>query len=317
MNPSAFFRYCLAFLLFWSGLATAQRDLTPAEAEDIGRRIWHNEGLGKLENLAVWNAGEDFPSFGIGHFIWYPAGAGGIFEESFPRLLQHIARERALPAWLVETRGAPWRSREEFLAASDGPQLRELRALLADTVAQQTVLIVARMRAALPTMLGALDAPDVRARVERQFHRVAEAPNGLYALIDYINFKGEGSNPRERYRGEGWGLLQVLEQMDEGATDVMTEFARSADAVLTRRVANADRDESRWLAGWRKRVETTRVAERQRRVCWPSFPPCRQMPGKKTCSTCWTRAEPARRVLKTGPDCRPRRRSIDSGKSGI
>lgn len=234
----------------------AQSSLTPTEAEEIGRRIWHNEGLGKPENLAVWNPGEDFPSFGIGHFIWYPAGVSGIFEESFPQLLRHIAQQRELPAWLAGAPGAPWRSREEFLAAVDGPELRELRALLADTVAQQTVFIVARMQSALPAMLAALDSPEARARVERQFHRVASAPNGLYALIDYVNFKGEGSNPRERYRGEGWGLLQVLERMDESAADVMAEFARAADFVLTRRVANADRDESRWLAGWRKRVET-------------------------------------------------------------
>ena len=112
------------------------------------------------------------------------------------------------------------------------------------------------MQAALPVMLAAIDAPEVRARVERQFHRVSGAPNGLYALIDYVNFKGEGSNPRERYRGQGWGLLQVLEQMDEHADDDMKEFARSADFVLTRRVANADRDESRWLPGWRKRLQT-------------------------------------------------------------
>lgn len=234
----------------------AIRPPTAAEAAEIGRKIWRNEGAGKPENLAVWNAGEDFPSFGIGHFIWYPVGVSGPFEESFPQLLRHLGEDRALPAWLAGARGAPWRSREEFIAASDGPELRELRRLLGETVAQQTGFIVARMQAALPVMLAAIDAPEVRARVERQFHRVAGAPNGLYALIDYVNFKGEGSNPRERYRGQGWGLLQVLEQMDEHADDVMKEFARSADFVLTRRVANADRDESRWLPGWRKRLQT-------------------------------------------------------------
>ena len=29
-------------------------------------------------------------------------------------------------------------------------------------------------------------------------------------MIDYVNFKGDGLKPTERYKGEGWGLLQVL-----------------------------------------------------------------------------------------------------------
>ena len=29
--------------------------------------------------------------------------------------------------------------------------------------------------------------------------------------MDYVNFKGEGVSSSERYRGQGWGLLQVLE----------------------------------------------------------------------------------------------------------
>ncbi len=230
--------------------------LSEAEAAAIGRQIWRNEGAGRIENLTVWNQGEDFPSFGIGHFIWYPAGVSGVFEESFPQLLQHLSASRDLPSWLATARGAPWRSREEFIAAIDGAELKELRRLLSETLAPQTGFIVARMQAALPKMLAALDDASARTRVERQFYRVAAAPNGLYALIDYVNFKGEGSNPRERYRGEGWGLLQVLERMDERADEVMAEFVRAADFVLTRRVNNADRDESRWLPGWRKRLQT-------------------------------------------------------------
>ena len=45
-----------------------------------------------------WNAGEDFPSLGIGHFIWYRAGQQEIFEESFPQLLSFLKRQQvALP----------------------------------------------------------------------------------------------------------------------------------------------------------------------------------------------------------------------------
>jgi hypothetical protein len=74
--------------------------------------------------------------------------------------------------------------------------------------------------------------------------------------VDYVNFKGEGTLETERYKGEGWGLLQVLETMGEGPA--LQEFSRAADKVLTRRVQNSppERGEQRWLAGWRSRVRS-------------------------------------------------------------
>ena len=70
--------------------------------------------------------------------------------------------------------------------------------------------VARRLEEALPKMLSVLpesERPLVRAR----FYRVASHPNGVYALVDYVNFKGEGIAPSERYSGVGWGLLQVLE----------------------------------------------------------------------------------------------------------
>ncbi len=43
--------------------------------------------------------------------------------------------------------------------------------------------------------------------------RVADTHGGWYPLIDYINFKGKGIKETEKYNGEGWGLLQVLQTM--------------------------------------------------------------------------------------------------------
>lgn len=241
----------------WSaGVGAPLLALTPEQAEEIGRRIWQNEGRGLVENLTVWNAGEDFPSFGIGHFIWYPAGVTGPFEESFPELIARLrASGRTLPSWLEETAHAPWASREEFLAVRGGSEMAELRDLLRDSIAEQTAYIIERMEAALPRMLDAASSAAARSHIEKQFRRMMADPRGAYALIDYVNFKGDGSSPRERYRGEGWGLLQVLERMDPAA-DPIPEFVAAADYVLTRRVANAPRDESRWLPGWRKRLST-------------------------------------------------------------
>src|SRR3954467_13922616 len=75
--------------------------LTDAEAEAVGRKIWKNESGATIDGLTHWNKGEDFASLGIGHFIWYKAGARGPFTESFPGLLDALAASgRTLPAWL-------------------------------------------------------------------------------------------------------------------------------------------------------------------------------------------------------------------------
>jgi len=133
--------------------------------------------------------------------------------------------------------------------------MKELRSLLADTIAFQAKFAGLRLERALPQMLSA--APNAeRHKVQANFERVAREPQGLYALVDYVNFKGEGTLPSERYRGEGWGLLQVLGEMGNGPASL--EFSRAADKVLTRRVANAPvtRNERRWLPGWRNRIRT-------------------------------------------------------------
>ncbi len=246
----------LVTLLVLPTLASAKITLTDAQAVDIGQKIWQNEGLGRVDYLTVWNEGEDFPSFGIGHFIWYPQGVDGPFVASFLVLRDYLAVHMKLPGWLVEAKYSPWQSREVFYQQFDSLQMRELRQLLEQSVSLQVEVIIQRMEAALPKMLRAAAEPDLRAYLEQQFYKVAAEPSGPYALIDYINFKGEGVALRERYQGEGWGLLQVLMNMNPQASDVMAEFIRSADAVLTQRVNNAPRDESRWLLGWRKRLQS-------------------------------------------------------------
>jgi hypothetical protein len=134
-------------------------------------------------------------------------------------------------------------------------KMKELRAFLADTVDLQAEFLAQRLQEALPKML-AEASPDTRGRVEKQFRRVATSSKGRYALIDYVNFKGEGVLHTERYKGQGWGLLQVLQEMPEGEGAGAADFSRAAAAVLKRRVANSPpgRGESRWLGGWLNRV---------------------------------------------------------------
>jgi len=230
--------------------------LTTQQTESIGKKIWLNEGAGKPENLIIWNKNEAFPSLGIGHFIWFPKNTQLPFEESFPALLRHIQKKHALPAWLTPLSHAPWNNRNEFIDNIHSPKMQELRNLLENTIPLQVEFIIQRLEKALPKMLNSVSDESSKTHIKEQFYRVANHTNGPYALIDYVNFKGEGTSHKERYKNQGWGLLQVLHNMDKNNEEVMQEFVRSADFVLTRRVENADRDESHWLPGWRKRLET-------------------------------------------------------------
>jgi hypothetical protein len=258
--------HVLAPLIFALLIASLPRPLhaitlSHADILRIGKKVWQNECNGTIAGLTSWNEGEDFASLGIGHFIWYPKERRGPFEESFPKLVSFISKRGAkLPTLLLGAgeKPCPWNSRTEFLRAQHSTEMNQLRRFLADTIDLQAEFLMARLESALPKML-AEAAPSDRANVQEQFERLTKTPQGCYALIDYVNFKGEGVLHTERYQGQGWGLLQVLEAMrgtsDAGAVD---EFARAARTVLTRRVQNspAERHESRWLSGWIRRVNS-------------------------------------------------------------
>jgi hypothetical protein len=233
--------------------------LSDQQKAAIGRKIWQNESGGTLAGLTAWNAGEEFPSLGIGHFIWYPAGRRGPYAESFPEFVRFArARGAQLPA-LAKAPAAPWPDRAAFKADLAGPGLTELRTWLANNVTLQTDFIIARSQAALPALLAAAP-PAERARIQNNYQKVASTPNGTYALIDYVNFKGDGISPAERYNGFGWGLLQVLGGMREvpAGQSAAAEFAASAKRMLDRRIANASpaRPETQWRAGWHNRADT-------------------------------------------------------------
>jgi hypothetical protein len=235
--------------------------LSHSDALKIGNRVWQNECNGTISGLTAWNKGEDFASVGIGHFIWYPKGPRGPFDESFPKLVSFISNRGAkLPTLLLGVgRGqpCPWNSRTEFLRAEHTPEMNQLRRFLVDTIDLQAEFLVARLEAALPKMLA--EAYADRTNVQQQFERLTKTPQGCYALVDYVNFKGEGVLATERYHGQGWGLLQVLEAMHGNSdANAVDEFSRAASAVLTRRVQNAppERHESQWLTGWLRRVNS-------------------------------------------------------------
>ncbi len=251
------FRSAIARQLFLSvlalclaGGAALAEGLSPSQVHKVGLRIWKNECAGTVEGLTSWNRGEDFASLGIGHFIWYPAGTKGPFEESFPGLVTSFKqRGVAMPGWLGKATSCPWSSRQAFVQDAQSERQKELRKLLAGTVREQVEYIMERLNRTVPRLEAA------GGKVVRQnYATLARTPEGLFAMIDYINFKGDGINPSERYHGEGWGLAQVLAEMRGPDTKA---FAEAAKRVLARRVKNSPpaRNEKQWLAGWSNRCD--------------------------------------------------------------
>jgi hypothetical protein len=240
-------------------VVNAATALPRTEALRIGKKIWQNECNGTISGLTSWNSGENFASLGIGHFIWYPQGQPGPFEESFPDLVIFAAAHGAkLPDFLLKhPLHCLWNSRSEFQSAQQSPTMKQLRQFLADTVDLQSQFLVDRLTRSLPKMLD--EAPPMaRDKVRTNFESVSQSSQGCYALVDYVNFKGEGVLHSERYQGQGWGLLQVLEEMNSNWSNAVPEFSRAAATILRRRVANSPpaRNEQRWLAGWLKRVNS-------------------------------------------------------------
>ena len=134
----------------------------------------------------------------------------------------------------------------------------ELRNFLAQQKALQVEFIVERFNLTLSQII--LDFPiSERAKIDGILRKISSDSNtmGLYALIDYVHFKGAGLSSKETYKGQGWGLKQVLQNMLNQPASI-NSFVESAEQILERRVGNAPtaRNEQQWLAGWRKRLQT-------------------------------------------------------------
>ena len=130
----------------------------------IGRKIWQNECGGTVAGLTSWNTGENFASLGIGHFIWYPAGAHGPFEESFPPLVRYVhkARREAARACCSGGTMAPahgTRARN-FSPLPRARKMKELRIFLVDTIDLQADFLVERLQRGV--------AEDARCRTGRE-----------------------------------------------------------------------------------------------------------------------------------------------------
>jgi len=237
--------------------------LKPAQLDWVGQKIFQNECTGQLQCLVHWNDAEAFPSLGIGHFIWYPEGVDERFVESFPALVEYMKqRQLNIPVWLreLEPFDAPWPDKASFEAVENSVRVAELREFLAGSQGIQAEFIVRRAQSSLAKIVESVPE-DRKAQLKTELEALSSTPGGIYSLMDYVNFKGEGLSDTERYNGEGWGLRQVLLAMEANPEiPALDRFRQAAATVLTRRAENAVNpiEKSRWLKGWLKRLETYR-----------------------------------------------------------
>ena len=260
-------RFIFLCALLFTTLFASEIKLTKIQANYIAKKVWQNEGAGLDKYLVHWNDGEDFASVGIGHFIWFSKGHTERFREVFPMVLAFMEkRDVKMPNWLNSKTPLPWNSKTEFYAAKKAKSKKhtELFAFLKSTMSYQAEFMAQRLSQALPQMLESIDDPKRETLVKKRFYEVMHNKDGsinergLYVLLDYTNFKGEGTLKSERYKGQGWGLLQVLEHMNPKETNKLKAFAESAKAMLSRRIKNSPpaRGEERWRKGWNVRLNT-------------------------------------------------------------
>ncbi len=239
--------------------------LSSAEVKWIGQRIYQNECASRPENLIHWNQGEEFPSLGIGHFIWYPANYSGPFQETFPKMFSYVDSFSVAPAWLkrIEPFKAPWQNRDQFQQKRVSNQTLALQKWLQETHEYQALFIVEQFRQRLIEHFELVPVKTSNARLIGLINRLLSFKEGRFALIDYTNFKGIGS-ATEQYQGEQWGLISVLIDVVERQPEfesltnqvLLDEFIQSAKNRLKLRVklAPKSRGEQRWLKGWFTRL---------------------------------------------------------------
>ncbi len=235
-------------------------ELSELDAFAIGQKVWMNQCNQTIEGMLVWNPGEEFASLGIGHFIWYPIGREQKFVQTFPAFVQFLKDHRIqLPYWLTPKTTCPWHSRYEFERGKRSSKMRDLQNLLTSTLFLQALFMSKQLSSAESRLTQDLSQSNAK-HVQQQIDRLSQVPSGLFALIDYLSFQGEGTDSIEQYEGKGWGILQVLLRMPGNTEDPLEEFISSAQKTLSDRVefSPPHRQERQLLTGWLKRIESYR-----------------------------------------------------------
>ena len=222
----------------------------------IANKIFFNENNDMdKEGIVEWMNQENHLSAGIGHMIWYPFGVEKKYEESFPQFIKYAqknAPDIKIPEWLT-LEFCPFDSKSEFEEEKDKRNgfIEELADFLFENTDVQVKFLFDDFKNKVSDIVANTRNPLLSREI---INNLLQTEQGAYALVDYNTFKGDGLNPSERFDGEGWGLLQVIDSMSGMTSD---DFANAAVAVLSRRVVNQP-EASVWIKGWTNRIDTYR-----------------------------------------------------------
>jgi hypothetical protein len=203
--------------LLFSSLSAKEIRLSKRDLNKIAHKIWLNEGAGKRKYLVWWNKGEEFASLGIGHFIWFTKDKPMWFFHAFPAMLKYItARGAKPPKWLKPDMPCVWNSYDEWKRAkrANTKKMRELTEFLNSTKALQAQFMLHRLNSARAKLLKYAPNQKSKRLIEYNFNRLLYRkdgridPQGAYILVDYTNFKGDGTLKSERYQGKGWDYIK-------------------------------------------------------------------------------------------------------------
>ena len=258
----------LIFLMTLCSLNNSKAfEISKADAISIAQRVFKNECAVEKDCLLEWNTGEDFLSLGLEHFTWYPQNSSGNTNEVFNSYLQYAKQSgEHLPDWLDKKPfpACPWGSRDQFLNSQESKEYKDLMEFMTRTKVSQANYLIENTKRSLQKIMDAAPG-DQRLRITKLLSQLSSDPPGLYAIIDYINFKGPGIGQSDDLQAQGWGLLQVLERMNDTQTsqEALEEFVRSAKFVLTHRafITPNEKHEDKWLQGWLRRIDTYLVIQ--------------------------------------------------------
>lgn len=236
------------------------------------------------EQLTEWDSTEPFPSLGLGHYTWYPAAAAPeskTIHESFPEYIEFMVKECkiAIPSDLTTptkyqrvvlemkegklVNGAPWADKANFdslKGTRESPKDSGLMALTKflwtkDNFACQTKFQQKRLADAIAKIWSRPAGDPGMCTIIKD---LMASPPSYLAMLDYVNFKGDGTDPNKDFYGRTppatniqWGLKQVIETIRGGINPDINEspcengepahacFAKAAEAVLNFRVKHA------------------------------------------------------------------------------
>lgn len=209
-------------------------------------KLAKNEGTNEKDKLAFWSPKESFPSLGIGHFTWRTDDK---FDYVFPQFVDFLLEkaEETPPSFTFPTKyqktlydklmingkltfPKEWKNRASFDASLITTELRNFLDEK-EVKAMQREFIMERTYKSLYSIIETETNSAVKTKLKTRINALIDKGDKcVFALLDYTNFKGNGLNTKERVGGNGWGLKQVILEMNEPID--LNSFVKSAKERL-------------------------------------------------------------------------------------